>query len=127
MRIILLLVILAWTALGQGTGASITGTISDPSGSAIVWATVRAVNLETDVARMTTTGSDGGYSLLFLPIGTYRVEVEAAGFKKFDQTGVVLAVNRNNPATGAATAATFGKIQTARPMRFVQLGLKLIF
>lgn len=95
MRIILLLLILVWTALGQGTGASITGTISDPSGSAIVGTTVRAVNLETNVARMTTTGSDGGYSLMFLPIGTYRVEVEAAGFKKFDQTGVVLVVNRN--------------------------------
>jgi hypothetical protein len=34
-------------------------------------------------------------------------------------------VNLSNPGTGANNAATFGRITTARPMRQVQLGLRL--
>jgi hypothetical protein len=49
----------------------------------------------TNTTRSATTLADGNYSLLFLPIGNYKVEVDAKGFKKFEQTGIVLEVNRN--------------------------------
>ncbi len=54
-----------------------------------------ATNLGTNLPQTATSGSDGSYSLLFLPIGDYKVEVSAAGFKKFERTGITLDVNRN--------------------------------
>src|SRR5579859_7881163 len=65
------------------------------SGSPIPRARVTATNTETNVSRNATTAQNGSYSVLFLPVGTYRVEVNVTGFKKFEQTGIVLEVNRN--------------------------------
>src|SRR5512141_775684 len=79
----------------QGTTATIFGSVKDSSGAAVVAAPLNAVNIETNVSRSTQTGNDGAYQIMFLPVGTYRVEVNAAGFKKFEQTGIVLDVNRN--------------------------------
>ena len=81
--------------MGQGTTATISGSVTDPSGAAITGAKITATSLETNVSRTGSSQADGGYSLLFLPIGTYKVEVDASGFKKFEQTGMVLDVNRN--------------------------------
>ncbi len=82
-------------ALAQSTTGTIAGNVTDVSGSPIVDARVIATNVETNVSRSAVTKPDGSYSVLFLPVGTYRVEVNVPGFKKFEQTGVVLEVNRN--------------------------------
>src|SRR3954453_12865162 len=82
-------------AFAQGTTATISGNVPDASGSAIAGASVTATNVDTNVTRKQATQADGAYSVLFLPIGTYRVEITATGFKKFEQTGIVLEVNRN--------------------------------
>jgi hypothetical protein len=79
----------------QGTTATISGKVSDGTGATIAGAAVIATNIQTNVSRNATTLSDGSYSIAFLPIGTYKVEVTNAGFKKFEQTGVVLEVGRN--------------------------------
>src|SRR5438067_12322173 len=93
-RTAVLLLCAACCCFGQGTTATISGNVTDPTGAAIAAAKVTATNLTTNVSRTVMTQSDGSYSLLFLPIGTYRVEISAAGFKKFEQTGIVLEVNR---------------------------------
>ena len=82
-------------AFAQGTTATISGNVTDSSGSAVAGASVTATNLDTNVTRKQSTQDDGSYSLLFLPIGNYRVEISGTGFKKFEQTGIVLEVNRN--------------------------------
>jgi hypothetical protein len=82
-------------AMAQGTTATISGAVSDSSGSIVANARVTGTNIETNVSRNTTSDAGGNYSLRFLSLGTYRVEVTAAGFKKFEQTGVVLEINRN--------------------------------
>jgi len=87
---VFLLLCTSLCCFGQGTTATISGTVTDPSGAAISGAKVTATNLQTNVSRTVTTQSDGSYSLLFLPIGTYRIDIAAAGFKKFEQTGIVL-------------------------------------
>jgi hypothetical protein len=81
--------------MGQGTTATILGTVSDSTGAPVAGAQITATNVETNVARKGSTGQDGTYSLTFLPLGTYRVEVNSQGFKKFEQTGIVLDGNRN--------------------------------
>jgi hypothetical protein len=89
------LVCTAPPAFAQATTATIFGSITDASGAAVPGAEVTATNVETNVTRSATTGADGSYQLVFLPIGTYRVDANARGFKKFEQTGIVLDVNRN--------------------------------
>src|SRR5689334_19797210 len=79
----------------QGTTATISGTVTDATTAVISGAKVTATNLETNTSRNATSLVDGSYSIPFLPIGTYRVEIDAPGFKKFEQTGIRLEINRN--------------------------------
>jgi hypothetical protein len=79
----------------QSTTGTIAGKVTDSSGAPVDGAKVSAVNMGTNVSRSTTSLPDGSYQVLFLPVGTYKIEVNVSGFKKFEQTGVVLEVNRN--------------------------------
>jgi hypothetical protein len=83
------------SAWAQSTTGTIAGTVTDSSGAPVSGAKVTAVNLGTNVSRTTSSLQDGSYQVLFLPVGTYRIEVNVPGFKKFEQTGIVLEVNRN--------------------------------
>jgi hypothetical protein len=80
------------TAFGQGgaTGA-ITGTVQDPSGAVIAKADVRITNQDTNVLERTvTTGADGAFTAPLLPVGTYTVSIQSAGFAegKFSNVAV---------------------------------------
>jgi hypothetical protein len=76
---------------------SIRGTVTDPSGSAVVGANVLLANPESKTERSATTGLQGEYQFLFLPPGTYTLKVKATGFAGYEQTGLQLLVN--TPAT----------------------------
>lgn len=80
-------------AADAGVTASISGTVMDTSGAAIVGATVTATNVETGVAATQQTNAQGFYSFQSLPLGKYTVDVEQKGFKAYRQTGLVLDVN----------------------------------
>ncbi len=69
-------------AAGQTVTGAITGEVTDPSGAVVPGAQVVALNLDTNVATSTTTNSDGLYQINFLPIGHYKVSVEATGFER---------------------------------------------
>jgi len=64
-----------------GTGRVI-GTITDESGAAIAGAKVTVTNADTNVHWETTSGTDGSYQVLDLPIGNYTVAAEHEGFRK---------------------------------------------
>jgi hypothetical protein len=69
-------------AQGGATGA-ITGTVQDPSGAVVANADVRITNQGTDVLeRSVKTGPDGAFTAPLLPVGTYRVSIQAAGFSE---------------------------------------------
>src|SRR5579875_3888406 len=83
-------------ALGQAVAvASINGQVADPTGAAVANATVTMTETETGVQKTTVTDSTGHYSLPDLPVGPYRLEVKAPGFKEYAQTGIVLQVGSN--------------------------------
>ena len=84
------------SAWGQAT-TSLRGTVTDPSGSAIREAQVTVVNASTNFTRTTPTGADGAYVFVELLPGTYNVTVEAQGFRKYEENGVLLRVEL--PAT----------------------------
>src|SRR6266403_924495 len=79
-------------ARGQAT-TSIRGTVTDGSGGYVGGASVTLTNPESKIARTATTGDEGGYQFLFLPPGTYTLDVTATGFQKYEQTGLQLLVN----------------------------------
>ena len=60
---------------------TITGTVSDPSGSIIPGAKVTATRLETGVAQSTFTTGAGSYTIPALVVGTYKLVAEAPGFE----------------------------------------------
>jgi hypothetical protein len=74
------LVVLAVPAVAQKITASIRGTVTDPSSAVISGAKVTMTNEETGLTRSVTTNSAGVYSFTELPVGSYKIAVEAAGF-----------------------------------------------
>jgi hypothetical protein len=87
-------VALSLAAFGQGgaTGA-ITGTVQDPSGAVVGNADVRITNQDTNVLeRSIKTGADGAFTAPLLPVGTYRVSIQAAGFTEGKFADIVVRV-----------------------------------
>jgi hypothetical protein len=77
----------------QSTGGRIRGTVTDVSGGAVVGANVVIANEATGAERNTTTGSNGEYFFLEVPVGNYQVRVDQPGFKKYSRKGVEVNLN----------------------------------
>jgi hypothetical protein len=80
--------------LAQSTTGTIQGQVTDPSNAAIVSAPITATNTLTGETHSTTTNSQGQYVIPNLPVGVYRVESQATGFKHTVRDGVTLSVNQ---------------------------------
>src|ERR1035441_8832293 len=61
---------------------SITGQVTDATGSAVPRASITVVDEGTGLTRKTVTNDKGNYVVADLPTGKYKVTGEAAGFKK---------------------------------------------
>jgi hypothetical protein len=99
---------LSLTALAQDT-ASITGTVTDPSGAALANAQVTVSSPERGINRATTTNQSGDYLVAGLPVGAVNVSVVVSGFKKYEARGIVLRVGekaRNDIALELGSEAT---------------------
>jgi len=83
-----LVVLLGMTAVGQTGTSSVRGTVADPQGKVISGATVTLTNTETNTSRTQQTTESGVFVFELVPPGPYRVDVEAAGFKKAIVTNV---------------------------------------
>ena len=79
-------------AQAQAVGATLSGQITDSSGSVIVGASVVIKNQGTQEVREVGTNADGFYSAPNLLPGLYEVSVTAKGFGKTVQTGLTLTV-----------------------------------
>jgi hypothetical protein len=87
---VLLAFLLAGTAFGQTTSATLSGAVHDPSGASIPGAAVKAIDTRTNLSFDTVTTAEGIFAFPSLQPGTYTLEVEMAGFKKYQRTGVIL-------------------------------------
>src|SRR5713101_4567030 len=72
--------------------ASITGTVTDPTGAAVANAQVTVSSPERGINRTTTTNGSGEYLVAGLPPGAVDVSVTAKGFKRYEAKGVILRV-----------------------------------
>lgn len=88
-RLLFAAAILAGSMLAQtaGTG-TLVGAVTDSTGAVVVGAKVSVVNVATAFVSETTTSSEGAYYVPYLAPGTYRLTVEAAGFKRYLREGI---------------------------------------
>ncbi len=77
-------------SFSQRTTATIFGNVQDPTGAAVPRAKVTVANQATNAPYGAQSDERGDFTLHFLPVGRYRVDVEAQGFKVFTQTGLTL-------------------------------------
>lgn len=89
---VFLMLSLAACLSAQSDSATLSGTVSDPSGAVVANAVVQATNEETNVAQSTRTNSAGLYSFPNLAPGRYRLAVKNAGFRESVRTDLVLHV-----------------------------------
>src|SRR5258705_2938668 len=89
---ILLICLFTQPALGQVTTGSLNGTVSDPSGASVAGATVTLVNTETGAERSGIASSTGTFDFQALQPGTYKMSVDAQGFKRVVSTGIIVSV-----------------------------------
>src|SRR5688572_10510837 len=90
------LLILSAPAYGQSERGTLTGTVTDSSGSVIPGASVTATHQNTNVSSRTITTDDGVYVVPALTPGNYKIRVELTGFKAAEQADI-------NVAAGATT------------------------
>ena len=62
----------------------LTGKVVDSSGNPVANATVTVTSVDNGQARSATTGTDGSYRFDELPMGNYRMKLEAAGFQTLE-------------------------------------------
>ncbi len=119
----LLLALAALSAVplcAQEVTASLRGTVFDPSGAGVPKAQVTAVLVETGLRRTAMTDARGAYILVSLPIGQYRLQASAGGFRRFVQEGITLSVNE------AATVPIHLEIGSSTQLVHVRANASLI-
>lgn len=79
----------------QETRATLSGIVSDPSGSVIAGAKVKLAGADTGVTFEATTNEVGQYRFLFINPGTYKLTVQQDGFKSFVRSGISLHVTQS--------------------------------
>ena len=75
--------------------ATIHGDVTDASGAAVPNARIKATQTATGQATNATSGADGAYVLLNLPVGPYRLEVSAPSFSTSIRSGLLLQIGNN--------------------------------
>ncbi len=86
----LFVLLFAVAAMAQIQNGQFAGTVTDPSGAAVPNAKVTITNQGTGLSVNATSNAAGSYQVSELPPGTYKITVEAGGFKTFSDVGVTL-------------------------------------
>ena len=85
------LLLFACAVFAQTTGtATVVGTVTDNTGAVVPAATVNIVNTETQFVSNGETNAEGAYYVPNLNPGTYRITIQAQGFKRYVREGVIL-------------------------------------
>jgi hypothetical protein len=91
--VLALAVVSAVSVFGQSATGTLTGTVTDPKGLAMVGVNVTVHNVDTGTdMRPVTTNDSGIYQVPLLPPGTYDVTAAQTGFASLQSKGVVVQV-----------------------------------
>ena len=81
-------------AESQAINGNIEGVVKDTSGAVLGGVVVTVTNAGTGTDRSVTTDEAGVYRAALLPLGTYRVRAELAGFRSVERSGVTLSAGQ---------------------------------
>jgi hypothetical protein len=84
---------MASMAHAQSGQATITGTVTDPSGAIIPGAKATLIQESTHVARSTVADKNGVIAFVAVPAATYDVQVSAPGFRPARENGIAVHIN----------------------------------
>ena len=87
------LALLTFMVHAQSGGSTVRGTVKDPQGNVIAGATVNLTNPEKNFSRTQSTNQEGVYLFTAVPPGTYKLDVEAPGFKTASASGLIALVD----------------------------------
>jgi len=87
--------IYAATGYSQTLMATLRGELTDAAGDILPDVQLIAIHVETQTAYRTQSDSEGEYTFSSLAPGTYRLEAELAGFRKYVLTGIELSIRQN--------------------------------
>ena len=90
---------------GAANGA-ISGTVFDSAKHVVPGAQITATNRDTGFSRSATSDDGGNYSLPLLPLGTYSVSVDKAGFSRLIQSGLTIEPERSTPLSLVLSVAS---------------------
>jgi hypothetical protein len=76
----------------QSDRGIVTGTVSDATGALMPGVQIVLANANTGAKTDTITTGTGNYTLLALPVGSYTLTVQQAGFSKYEQTNIQVQV-----------------------------------
>ncbi|MGH9800689.1 MAG: carboxypeptidase regulatory-like domain-containing protein, partial [Blastocatellia bacterium] len=88
--------LLPGNSFGQAVYGSVFGSVTDQNGGAVAKAKVTITNTGTNTSETTETNTSGNYSVTRLIPGSYKVKVEAQGFKSSVVDGVVVNVDTSS-------------------------------
>jgi Carboxypeptidase regulatory-like domain/TonB-dependent Receptor Plug Domain/TonB dependent receptor len=91
----LLFCIFAGHALAQTTTGSISGTVTDATGSVVPNATITVTNVQTSISQSVQSNASGNYIFPALGTGDYALSAKAPGFGTLTQSGLHLDVSQN--------------------------------
>ena len=86
---------LTLAANAQLSTANLSGTVTDQTGAVVPNAQIVLTQTGTNFSRSSVTKQDGTFHEEFLPVGPYKIQVTAPGFKKLERSGIVLSVMQN--------------------------------
>ena len=112
----LLAVLAAPLAYGQATG-SISGTVTDATGSAVPSAKVTVTAPATGSSRSTTTNESGEYIVPLLGVANYNVQVELQGFQTAKAKDIRLQVDEHRELDFKLTPASVQSSVEVTPPR----------
>ncbi len=88
-----LLILLSFSALAQTTSGSLAGSVVDSQQAAVAGATVTVSDEARAFSQTATTDSSGRFVFPTLSPSTYKLTIEAKGFKKSERTSLLLVAN----------------------------------
>src|SRR5438034_572011 len=90
---LVLIALLPASNWAQSLNATLTGTVTDPSGAVIAGVELTLTSVATGTVRQSTTDAAGLYSFPNLLPGIYELKASISGFRDFVQTGIALRAN----------------------------------
>src|SRR6476620_8682639 len=89
----LVLAMFAPDSSAQAVFGSVIGTVTDAQGNAVAGAKVTVTSIGKNTSYESTTNESGNYSVTHLIPDTYKVHIEATGFKSFDVATVAVSAD----------------------------------